>query len=287
MSGLEPKASALNVVHAGEEAAPDPNEIAMEAFGVRLGISATPVEVLDHIRPFFPPGWTPCPPSEVQQRFAIRADGTGTYEFYRNGRLHNEGLGLELAVMLIDTEMRLYIARKAPEAIFIHAGVVGHKGRAIIIPGMSFSGKTTLVAALIREGAIYYSDEFAVLGNDGLVHPYAKSLSLRGSDQMQVEHPVDALGGVAGDEGVPLGAIVVTSYKPDAEWEPEYLSAGEGAMALLANAVPARERPEEAMRALSRCAHGAVVVKSDRSEADQVARWLLAELDWPAATQSA
>ena len=286
MSGLESTGSGLRVVQAGAEATPDPNEIAMEAFGVRLGISATPAEVLDHVRPFFPPGWKPCPSSTVHQRFGIRADGTGTYEFLRNGRVQNEGLGLELAVMLIDTEMRLYIARKAPDAIFIHAGAVAHKGRAIVIPGMSFSGKTTLVAALVREGAIYYSDEFAVLGKDGLVHPYAKSLSLRDSDQMQVEHPVDTLGGVAGEEGLPLGAIVVTSYKPDAEWQPEYLSAGEGAMALLANAVPARERPQEAMRALSRCAEGALVIKSERSEADAVARWLLAELDWPA-TQSA
>ena len=236
MSGLEPEGAALKVVQGGGEPAADPNEIAMEAFGVRIGVSAAPTEVLDHVRPFLPPGWKACPSSAVQQRFGIRADGTGTYEFLRNGRVKNEGLGLELAVGLLDTEVRR---------------------------------------------------RHAVLGNDGLAHPYAKSLSLRESgDHVQVEHSVDALGGVAGEDGLPLGAVVVTSYKPDAQWQPEYLSPGEGAMALLANAVPARERPEEAMRALSRCADGAVVVMSDRSEADVVARWLMAELDWSSATPS-
>jgi uridine kinase len=41
----------------------------------------------------------------------------------------------------------------------------------IAIPGRSFSGKTSLVTALVRAGAVYYSDEFAVIDRDGLVRP--------------------------------------------------------------------------------------------------------------------
>ena len=65
------------------------------------------------------------------------------------------------------------------------------------LPGHSFSGKSTLVAALVRAGAVYYSDEFAVLDPDGFVHPYAKALSL------DVARQVEELGGVAGDEPLP------------------------------------------------------------------------------------
>jgi hypothetical protein len=54
-------------------------------------------------------------------------------------------------------------------------------------------------------------------------------------------------------------------------------------MALLANAVPARERPAEVMRVVSRTAERAVVLKSDRGEADEIAPLLLAELDGIAA----
>jgi hypothetical protein len=32
-------------------------------------------------------------------------------------------------------------------------------------------GKTTLVVALLRAGAHYYTDDFALLDGDGLVHP--------------------------------------------------------------------------------------------------------------------
>ncbi len=50
-------------------------------------------------------------------------------------------------------------------------------------------------------------------------------------------------------------------------------------MALLANAVPAQERPEEVMQAISRAARDAVVIESDRGEADAIAPLLLAELE--------
>ena len=55
------------------------------------------------------------------------------------------------------------IACFAPRRVFVHAGAVAWQGRAIIIPGASLSGKSTLVAELVRAGATYLSDEFAVL----------------------------------------------------------------------------------------------------------------------------
>ena len=97
---------------------------------------------------------------------------------------------------------------------------------------------------------------------------------------MQTDHPVESLGWTAGSEPLPMGAIVVTSYRANAEWRPRRLSGGEGAMALLANAVPARERPAQVMRVISRAAKGAIVLESDRGEADGVAPLLLAELDY-------
>jgi len=259
--------------------ADSPHEIAFEAYGVGVAVGVSHAELLDELQPVLPPGRQPCAASEVDRRFAIKLEQSGTYAFEKDGRLRNNGLTLPLVLGLLDTELRLYIARKAPEAIFIHAGVVAHQGRTIIIPGMSFSGKTTLVAALVREGATYFSDEFAVLDDNGLVHPYAKTLSLRDVNQVQIEHSVDSLGGVAAEEALPVGAIVATNYHPGAQWQPEIGSVTDGAMALLANAVPARERPEAVMRTVSRCAEGALVLKSARGEATAIAPKLLAELD--------
>jgi hypothetical protein len=57
------------------------------------------------------------------------------------------------------------------------------------------------------------------------------------------------------------------------------LSVGEGVLRLLINTLPARERPAEAMHALARAAEGAVVIESDRGEADELAALLLDDLD--------
>jgi hypothetical protein len=257
------------------------HEIAFEAFGVRLAVGASPPELLDRVRPYLPPGWRACPASTVERRFALAIEETGTYAVTRDGKTLGGGRGieLELALELLDSQMRLYIGRKAPNSIFVHAGAVAHRGKAIVMPAKSFGGKTTLVAALVRAGATYYSDEFAVLDQEGLVHPYAKPLSIRGDGWMQTDHPVDSFGGVAGEDALPLGAIVVTTYRSGAEWRPRRLSAGGGAMALVANAVPAQERPEEVLRTIARAAEAAVVIESDRGEAEEVAPQLLAELD--------
>jgi hypothetical protein len=281
-SGSRPIVLAVTESEAANQRAPIPetdHELDFEAFGVKMALVTTQAEVLEQARPLLPPGWKPCDRADVQQRFAVLTEPGGTYAFVREDKVRHPGVNLELALAIFDTELRLYVARKAPDGIFIHAGVVGYHGKTIVLPGMSFAGKTTLVAALVREGAVYYSDEFAVIDADGLIRPYAKPLSLRDDNLIQVERSVESLGGVAGEEPMRIGAIVVTSYKPGAEWEPRRLTPGEGAMALLANAVPARERPAEVMRAISQSAGGAIVIQSDRGEADAIAPLLLAELD--------
>jgi hypothetical protein len=258
----------------------DGHALAFEAYGVKAVLSANRPELVERLRPLLPPGAKPCLPSEAERRFALIAEPRGTYGFAVNDDPPmNRGLELELALMLLDSQVRLYLGVKSPDTIFIHAGVVGHRGAAIVVPGRSFAGKTMLVTALVRAGATYYSDEFAVLDEQGLVHPYAKPLSLRGDDLMQTDHPVESLGWTAGSEPLRLGAIVITSYRADAEWRPRRVTGGEGAMALLANAVPAKERPAQVMRVISRAAEGAIAIESDRGEADAIAPLLLAELE--------
>ena len=254
-------------------------EIAFEAYGVCIAVGGSHPDVLERARPYLPPGWKPCESSGAQRRFDIQQETDGSYSFFTDKEGQTMGLSLELAVLLLDTEIRLYIARKAPGRIFVHAGVVAHRGKTIMLPGVSFAGKTTLVAALVRAGARYYSDEFAVLDENGHVHPYAKPLSLRNERQIQVDQAVESLGGTAGDEALPVGVVAITSYKPGGQWQPRRLSGGEGAMAVLANTVPARERPQEALRAVRLAMDRAIVLESERGEAEAIAPLLLAELE--------
>jgi hypothetical protein len=271
---------ALTVADSGQTAGL--STIAFEAYGLRVALDARE-DLLDLLRRLVPPDSKPCNPDTVQTRFSITRNQVGTYAINKDGQQLSGRLDLDMALEILDSKLRIYLGRKAPDTIFIHAGVVAHRGMGIAIPGRSFTGKTSLVAALVRLGAVYYSDEFAVIDRDGLVRPYAKDLSVRDGGYAQTDHAVETFGGLAGREPVPLRMIVVTTYRPDAEWKPEARSPGAGAMALLANAVPARERSQEVLEAVRRAADGALVIEGDRGDADAVAPLLLQELERQAA----
>ena len=92
----------------------------------------------------------------------------------------------------IESEMALNVARAARERIFLHCGVVGWRGRAILIPGHTCHGKTTLVTRFLEAGATYYSDEFALLDDMGRVHPFARPLHIRRQPGSLKQTPVPA-----------------------------------------------------------------------------------------------
>jgi hypothetical protein len=67
--------------------------------------------------------------------------------------------------------------------LILHAGAVEFEEAAVILPGAMESGKTTLVAGLVRRGLRYLTDEATAIDLDTLeAHPYPKPLSIdRGS----------------------------------------------------------------------------------------------------------
>ena len=92
------------------------------------------------------------------------------------------GASLSRVLAVFVSRIRLTIAEFAVRRVFIHGGPVGWKGKAIVLPARSFEGKTTLVAELVKLGASYLSDEYAVVDETGFVHPFAKPLSIRASE---------------------------------------------------------------------------------------------------------
>jgi hypothetical protein len=206
----------------------------------------------------------------------ILAEDDGTYSVFKDRARVSDSQTLELSLIMLEGQLRGHVAYQSPDRTFVHAGAVGHEGRALIFPGHSFAGKTTLVAALVRAGAVYYSDEFAVLDADGLVHPYPKPLSLRDEPAAgQAETNVEELGGVAGVEPLPLGLAVFTYYRPGAEFRPDSISPGAAALELVSHTVSVRARPDAAMRALTRALADATALKGQRGEAHEIADRLL------------
>jgi hypothetical protein len=105
------------------------------------------------------------------------------------------------------------------------------------------------------------------------VHPYARRPSVRVRAGRKERAPVPRRRGRA---GVPVGLVVETRYVPEARWAPVLLSAGERVLVLLANTVPARDRPAEVLAVLARATGRARGFRTDRGPAGRAARALLA-----------
>jgi len=172
--------------------------------------------------------------------------------------------------------IKMYVAEMARRRVFVHAGVVGWRGKAILVPGRSMSGKTSLVAELVRAGATYYSDEYAVLDMLGRVHPYPQPLAIRKTrSAKQKEVPVEEFGGVTGIKPLPVGQVVVSRYQTGSRWRPTKLSAGETILELLANTIPARRKPEVVIPTLRAAVSAATSFRGVRGEAGDTARLIL------------
>jgi hypothetical protein len=261
--------------------------LAMTAYGVRIGIRVNEPSVLQQIQTYLPPGWRPASSPDADILYSLVVGGAGARPgvrrfnlLYANAGRVARSLDLEDVVKVLESSMQLYIAEVAPRRVFVHAGVVGWRGQAILLPGRSYSGKSTLVAALVRAGATYYSDEYAVLDAQGRVHPYAKPLSLRhGPGGRGTRYSVETLGGRAGSRPWPIALVVVSHYKAGAIWRPRRLSAGRGLLALLAHTVSARRQPAVAFSTLQQVAAHALMIRGGRGEAGDVAPRLLTYLE--------
>ncbi|HVS20619.1 MAG TPA: hypothetical protein VHD88_02160, partial [Pyrinomonadaceae bacterium] len=174
---------------------------------------------------------------------------------------------------------QLTVAEYAPRRVFVHAGVVGWKDRAILIPGLSHSGKTTLVDQLIRAGATYYSDEYAVLDERGRVHPYPRPLGMRSPNSSEsTKVRAEELGAKIGSKPLRVGLVVSTSYKAGARWRPRQLTRGKGVLELMANTVSARSQPEMALTVLPKAIESAEILKGQRGEASELVDLILANV---------
>jgi hypothetical protein len=253
-----------------------PFEQGFEIYGVRIALGAQSRDVLDRLVATLPAGTRPTDPETVDRRFTLLDAGDHLWQYDTGNGPGPMFPDLQLVITMLDTELRNYVASTAPHRLFVHAGTVAYRGRAIVIPGQAFSGKSMLVAALVRAGAVYYSDEFAILDEGGLVHPYARPLSIRRPDpQPDARQSVESLGGTAGEGPLPIGLIAATRYRPGADFSPERRSAAQGMLTLLAHTTGVRERPADTMASVRRAALAAVVLEGDRGEAGATARALL------------
>lgn len=251
------------------------------AYGVRIGLQVDCRRLLDTFvqnpeGAHLPFGWRavadhePDAPVSLQYGLltsGVRAGGL-SYRLYAGDNLVAETHRLTDISSALSAHAEPFVAERAPDHLFVHAGVVGWEGRAVVMPGASFAGKTTLVQAWLEAGATYYSDEFAVLDRAGRVHPFARPLAIRdAATGLTRRVPVVTPGVGPGTTSLPVGLVLSTSYRTGARWQPRRLTPATALLALMRHTVAARGNPLHSMPILKQTVSGSIALAGQRGEA--------------------
>jgi Rps23 Pro-64 3,4-dihydroxylase Tpa1-like proline 4-hydroxylase len=260
-------------------------EVAFSCYGVEIRIvDAAGTDICRRLQDALPPEFAvPSPPGSTVVSYVVTAGIPPTTADQLAYRIARDGIDLfadqteEGAFEWLREDIDSTVVQRSRQMLFVHAGVVGWRGRAIVIPGPSHAGKSTLVAELVRRGAVYYSDELAVLDETGRVHPYRRTPVLRDDEPK----PQD-LRLVREDEPpqpLPIGLIVEGAYRPGVTWRPTVVRGARAVLPLIDGTVLACQDIARTLRIAARVAPTVVTLRGLRSEAADVAAHLLDFVD--------
>jgi hypothetical protein len=240
----------------------------LRAYGVNVGFRSSCDRILSTIDAGFLPGaQIGAPLVEPDLEYFLHFDEHGpAYAASVGGALLTQTCHVDSLLEFVRRHVEQAVAERAPDCVFVHAGAVAWQGKAILFPGRSGAGKSTLVSELISAGAVYMSDEYAVLDEDGLVHPFARPLSLRTAGGRLTRRACD-FGGRSATDPLPVGMVVFTRYDRDAAFRPSRPTTGRALLEILRNVVTVRANPGKALRIARRIASTARILASARGEA--------------------
>ena len=243
---------------------------AIQLFGIRVGIQTNQAEWMERLESHFPPLWQPVSAGVVDRVFSFRF-GKTTHTLFENDELTLKARSLKQVLETFERQLKMYVAEMARRRVFVHAGAVAWNGKAIILPADSFSGKTTFVAEFVRRGAVYYSDEYAILDENGHVHPFPRPLSIRSEsgELDRINVPVESLGGSAGIDPLPVSLVLLMKHRSHARWKPEVLSPGVGVLKMVSQAISMRSQTKFTLEVLNCVARRAIIIETLRGGAER------------------
>lgn len=157
----------------------------------------------------------------------------------------------------------------------VHAGAVLLGDRALLLPGSSHSGKSSLVAELLRRGAKYFSDEYALIDSEGRAHPYPRPLLLRNGSPDQSPVLPEECNSSAADQPRPVGWILLLEYMPVGSWSIAPIPQSLALLALLKNTPHFLTESPGMVGSFQRAVEGAICYAGRRTEAVDAATEIL------------
>lgn len=253
------------------------------AYGLLIGVRASDEAALGDLRGRLPYGSVPSAEASVDYLYSIRVGGEGRREGTRRFHLlYADAVQLGRTMdwqQLLDgfeKDVELFVGERAHGKVFVHAGVVGWKGRAIVLPGRSLAGKSTLVAELVRAGCDYYSDEFAILDESGRVHPFQRPLELRaGQDPGAGKRLLEGLRLPTTSPPLPVAVVLFSRYRASAAFRPRPISPGRACLEMLRHTLSARTQPELVFPVFRAVTQRACAWETSRGQAAKVVQAIL------------
>jgi hypothetical protein len=174
----------------------------------------------------------------------------------------------------VESELALFTAEHLSRGVAVHAAVIVHEGRALVVPGASHAGKSTLCVAAAAAGLAVLSDEYAIVDpGSGMVAGWPRPVRVRRPDGT-----LERLDLAVQSEPLVVGLVALVGYVPGAGNDWDRIPAGEVTVGLMANTVCAQSRPDASLDAALAIARAAKAVGGRRGDAAEALRALLAEM---------
>lgn len=256
------------------------------AFGIRFVIRVRDAEPRRYLHNYLPYGSQRLRETRAEDlvSFALRRSPDGErWRVWKERSRICETESLRFALERLHEALLYYVSSQAFSFTFVHAGAVVWKRRALILPGRTFSGKSTLVRRLVEAGATYYSDDIAVIDSLCQVHPYARTLRFR--DEGTFCQRLLPLSQIANGEcSLPVAParvrmVAFTVFDKERSWECRRLSPGGLAMEGLRHTLSVRSSPSGKLQAWAALGESALGFCWRRNEATEAACKLLRALE--------
>lgn len=244
--------------------------LGFSAYGSPIQIVTDVVELLKLLQVRLPP----CSVLPLKRGGAsvIRVSGRGTWLAVEVDRkLEVETESLELVLTYVERTIdALVAASRLNNFAFLHAGAVTWENNALLLPGGTFQGKSTLVAELVEQGATYVADDLAVVDELGQLQPYPRPMSLRTGELL----PQRRLPANIATHTNRVTHLIFCTYHPPEAWPPEELSTSQAVVHLLRYTFGDPNLFGPRMRILARLAEGARCFRFRRADAPHAAKRL-------------
>lgn len=245
------------------------SSVVVESYGARVRVDA-PGQVLDALITSIAPFASPAEREEPDATLDAVPLPDGTW-IVRSDSIHlddHEAAGeRHLRAVLIDRLHSLF-AEHARGVLFVHAGAFRIGSVVVVAPGRSRAGKSSLVAEALRRGAEYFSDDFAVIDPDGLVHPYPRLLGLRVPSGARRHVAAREFGADVAAEPAPVDIVLSTTFvSPGTVWSPVVISGSRATLPIVANTVRVRLDPSSVAHMAAAVARRATTLVGERGEA--------------------